>query len=990
MGKHGPPEDKEKRLQPKRSGRSASRGREKLVLREKNENAVVLGGEHFSAANIHGELTSFETILINWKLRDVSQIFPPAISPGVLYGDYDEPWARVSLLKPDRPLMEPREWSLAPQGWVAHRMLEDYVKERQGKLDQNHEMIMVREVLPSDIKAVLKVLSTIEENKELKENFVKSLANQANQLNPKPSAEVRDAECRQTTLPTSGRRTSDAVRDSDEETSEEEEDEEEARVIPSIELGVAECQQVPHSRRGKKRKSDGLCEDEDEDEEPTRLILKRRRRSRPIKHAQDGDLYIKPEPENEEPTISSSTSSPESEQEPRPRKNKDRRRQSTMTQIASGRKPRRGDKEPDFKPVKYARRGKANNDRAQRTLTQMVPRMLGLGGGIMSDEDMDEELGGGGLGNGDVTDVGDEQEDDEGYNNAIVAHLALNGIFQPAEEDSEDEDADYQPVDDVQAPLKKMRRTHRRVSGKENFGPATSAEAKFTARKAGKTWFSLLSTPQRRRIREIPPSQSPSESPLSTQSSPEKATRSSLKERSANTNQPHDTPSKRKQVKFREPPKDPDPPLPPRRRFGSVIQDSDEEEENWSEEEEDAAESHIIGAETQAMIREMDEGPSVGAETQAMIDRIDQACANADEDAALFDKELFEELGAIGRAAGSQYVMQELGEQYLGINLRDDLEELGEPNHREDTEVEEGDRGHVQIKEEPLDEEDQCGPGHNPPSTQAGNVSNQWHYSQDREQQLEANDDKLPAQLHRPSPIPPNHDAEVEQVPSTPIEIKDESEDDEDITITPPQQPSLQDRPDLYSHPSTPHSPRDLDGEPIQVPRSPSLYPETQNTNHSHSSKAELQLQNEYKSYSQYRRAPPSSSMHVAYDGFSYQATPNLNPAPRQLPPQSPTHLSQATTVDGTQPSPRQTPRKAIPQTVRITTTTPHKVPNLQSFVSPVRPPPLVIPSSPPSPNARRVGDISSPVLGRNGCLEIIGESMGDFSIPPLPPWEDE
>jgi hypothetical protein len=118
--------------------------------------------------------------------------------------------------------------------------------------------------------------------------------------------------------------------------------------------------------------------------------------------------------------------------------------------------------------------------------------------------------------------------------------------------------------------------------------------------------------------------------------------------------------------------------------------------------------------------------------------------------------------------------------------------------------------------------------------------------------------------------------------------------------------------------------------------------------------------------------------MHVAPDKFSYHATP-MPPRPET---QLQNYMSQATTVDEVTPRKNRTQRRSA-------NATPRKVASSQPLSSPVKPPPLFIPSSFPSPSRARVEEWSSPVGMRTQDM-FVGGSLEDFSIPLPPPVEDD
>ncbi|KAF2243764.1 hypothetical protein BU26DRAFT_523354 [Trematosphaeria pertusa] len=839
----------------------------------------------------------------------------------------------------------------------------------------------------------------------------------------RPSAEQDEPQKKQMKFLPEKMRRSAAVRDSDEEETDTEmkveEDLEDGGVAIPPEL-EQKGKRTPKTaaRRGKKRSSDMMQEDSEEDDEPVRPTPKRRRESATTKKRRP-PVAAEPESEDEQ---TASPSESEREQDTKHRL----RRQSTMTQIVGGRRPEPGSKEPQFKPAKRSPRtswgGKGSRnkgkDKQQRTLTQMVPGLIPLG--IVSDDDA-EELG----------DPDTEDEDNQAYNDAIVRRLAEQGLFQPGEgegtnaedlshlvhlglipiEDEEaivqhlaehaihspladedhyaatghfayagygddkdgDENANHQ-MQNVAVPTTKKTRASRRVSSQQKPELPATDGAEFVGRKHAKSRFGLLSTPEKRRIFEIASSQSPPESPLSTQNTPQRPDRAPLQERSGNATKVTGIPSKRKQVTFQEPHNEQKSP-PSLRKFASVIRDSEDEEEDILDDEHPDP-GQDVGRETQVLIRGMDNpmvGASIGEETQAMLHSIDQACANAEQDTAWTNRDSSEELGEPGierteesLELGDQQIPQEVGIEANGL-------EPQSPQYHS---------AHPSMTQEPSNEVDVTALliHSSPPSSQKPQPSRS--IGTDRES---ATATSRPSPIEHPNSTPPQDYMEPEDEDSDePMFIGDDSSDDEEEPVpTPPQQSIASLRRDSEADQERPSDQE----QAVQVPRSPSANPETQQ---SHSSKAEQQLQAEYQTYSQYRCGPLPSSMHVAPEtGFSYQATPFPPRAPTQL--QHSGHLSQATTVDPTQPSPKTTPSKSRSQPIVSANTTPHKIPNSQPFVSPHRPPPLFIPSSFPSPSKAGVGEWSSPVLGRkdNGYSQFGGSAnMEDFSIPAPPPVE--
>ncbi|XP_014557596.1 hypothetical protein COCVIDRAFT_25812 [Bipolaris victoriae FI3] len=663
------------------------------------------------------------------------------------------------------------------------------------------------------------------------------------------------------------------------------------------------------------------------------------------------------------------------------------RRQSTMTQLIDGRKPLPGIEEPDFKPVKKTPRlswggksksDKRSKDQKQRTLTQMVSGIRPLE--IMSDDDMDEALN------------SIETEDKEGheYGHAVARRLAQQGLYQTGDNDGaevttekvkedaksllveekehqltvdsqdvagpvlqsveDDCDDSYKPTQFIEAPSRRSGRATRR-------NPATNVlkvgEASSVPRKSGrsaKAPFSLLSTPEKRRVCEIPSSQSPADSPLSTQFTPHKLNQSPLKQCAINaSNKVVETPSKRKQVSFEMPSKSPIPP-PKLRRFESTIQDSEDEDNDAIEE--DAPLPKRARQEFNEDVGLSALGKSVGTDTQAMIDQIDRACAEANDTGDTILPESSPELDSLPVLRVHKEPSPELGDLHK------------QPYSQSEWVIQ---KDHLVYHDEPTRIKQEPG------SPRA----------------------ELPTQTKQLHSTPPILEADVQDnFPSTPMAMPEDSSNKE-ISIKTEPRPSQSDRrPSLHSVLTDMHQSTDLDGEFVQVPRSPSPQHETQE---SHSSKAEKQLQDEWLSYSQYVNAHPSksSSLRVIPDASSYNATPlpPLNTA--QMPLQQPHHHpsgsrpSQATTVDEIT---QRTPRTKRIQNFSSTHTTPHHIASSQPvFISPGKPPPLFIPSSFPSPGKAGAAteEWSSPIVSMTQDAHYRSSqwaSLDNFSIPLPPP----
>lgn len=705
-------------------------------------------------------------------------------------------------------------------------------------------------------------------------------------------------------------------------------------------------------RRGQKRKDDDFQEADDSEEEPATNSSKRRRRTNAPK---------------EEPS-------------------RTLRRQSTMTQLADGRRPSMCADEPEFKPVKRRSRVswsgtggmERERDTKQRTLTQMIPGM-----GRLSKEELDE-----------LSDLDADLEDDEFNKDAVsqtlieqgllevdaISHMSTSGQLsgemkdddsqikggeqrsesaalhtqssvavqsvEPTDEDHDEED--YHPTQFIDAPTLRTRQTPRRVAAEKVSNKLAKPAKSITSK------FSLLSTPERRRIFEIPSSQSPAESVLSTQDSPQILHGPVLRERDMNAIVIAETPSKRRRVTFEEPTIHSAPPAR-LRRFESTIQDSEDEDE--SDLESDAAQQDLVESEEQAV-----PGEFVGADAQAVLNRIDLACASTANDILPDSQESSDAEEPIARREPYQ-PSPELGESWAPLIFDDE------------------------------------GPDFESYQSSRRGANSQSRSSQDAgalsESYVEVEKTNIVSQLDFttqapvlatdiPSTPPTMQPQPDEDLPSTPMVLRDESSDEEEAEPGPsPPGAARRVVPELPS--TLIHQSTDLDGEPIQVPRSPSADRETQ---HSHSSKAEQQLQHEWLSYSQYVhvRAPDSSSMHAAVDAFSYNATPRASKAGAVMPTSRIQH-SQATTVDEV------TPKKNRTQRVISANTTPHRSAKSQPLISPEKPPSLFIPSSFPSPSRAAMEGWSSPVAARTqnmyGSSQVMG-SLEDFSIPLPPPTEDD
>lgn len=658
------------------------------------------------------------------------------------------------------------------------------------------------------------------------------------------------------------------------------------------------------------------------------------------------------------------------------------RRQSTMTQLAEGRRPSSGAEDLDFKRPKRRPRASGtgvgtekDRGRKQRTLTQMIPGMGRLSKEELEElSDLDAELEEDQASNGRVSqflveqgllDIGSDKHEASTHSIGeihmrnvgdqkaeecevqIEAHARPIVMLQSVEDLAEDDgEEDYQPTQFIEAPVRRPRQTPRRTAPRQRLVKSTEAGT------SAKSRFSLLSTPEKHRVFEIPSSQSPTESIMSTQTSPQRSNRPALKERHGNAVVIAETPSKRRQVTFHQPTLKPEPPAH-LRKFESTIQDSEDEEAS-------DLEDGLTESEQRFTTNVTVHGQAVGADTQAILNQIDLACVYAEEDRqhSLEDPE-----GPAARP-GAHEPSPELGESWAPVIYDGDGPEYesyiatntrGEPKPLQDV---------VLASKESL------------PSPHQSNEAHQ--------EGLNDTNISLPTDII-PSTPPMMSLQPDEDLPSTPMVIKDVSSDDEGAELEPtrprtPQRIASQPTSLMMQHTA------DLDGEPVQVPCSPVADLEMQQ---SQSSKAEQQLQNEWLSYSQYvhARAPHSSSMHAAADAFSYNATPRLSRTMAPTASSARVQHSQATTVDEV------TPKKTRTQRVFSTNTTPHRISKSQPFISPDKPPSLFIPSSFPSPSRAAMDGWSSPVAGRTqnlyGSSQVLG-TLEDFSIPLPPPIEDD
>ena len=717
--------------------------------------------------------------------------------------------------------------------------------------------------------------------------------------------------------------------------------EEETDEEPTVQTTTTKTETPVNKRLDKKRKSDGIREESGSEDEPAAASSKRRRRTAPLKEASGRTL----------------------------------RRQSTMTQLADGRRPSFGDDEPDFKPANRRSRvswggSGVERDKKQRTLTQMIPGMGRLSKEELDElRDMDADLEDDGVDNDNVSQALMEQgllevdmfaksydkshsvksQEEEEASLLAAPQPQISAIVPSVEATSGNDDEDYQPTQFIEAPILRIRQTPRRKAAQQQ--PIQT----HGSQKSAHSRFGLLSTPEKRRVLEIPSSQSPAESVLSTQISPQRSTSSVLRERTNNMTTVMETPSKRRQVTFKEPSLQAVPP-PRLRKFESTIQDSENEESDLEQDMEDQ--------DGMDRIHQAVHGQNIGTETQLVLDQIDRACADKDEGQSTRCEFPGKAMEPTVRQRPYQ-PSPELGESWAPVLYDDDGPEIASYRSSRSGAKSQSVRN-VGASSQML------------PVLGNNNAVSQLDLAEDTQARAVVDD--------IPSTPPAMQLRSDEGLPSTPMVLRDDtSEDDEEPELMPTPKPTVQRT--VVNPPSTlVHQPTDLDGEPVQVPRSPSTGRETQQ---SHSSKAEQQLQHEWLSYSQYvhSRAPGSSSMRAVPDAYSYSATPHIPNKGALVSSSARMQHSQATTVD------ELTPKKNRTQRVVSAHTTPHRNSKSQPLVSPEKPPSLFIPRSFPSPSKTAMEGWSSPVAPRTqnvyGSSQFLG-SLEDFSIPLPPPIEDD
>ena len=272
----------------------------------------------------------------------------------------------------------------------------------------------------------------------------------------------------------------------------------------------------------------------------------------------------------------------------------DEKRQQTLTQMIHGVWPTPGYE--DNRKILALKRRRGNmktEEKWQQTLTQMTH---GLTPTLMASDDEDED-----------------ENDDNGYTLAIEQRLAGHSIHKPSNERNP-------PKYPVHQHPRTLEHLHEWMTNQETQAHHLSDHV-ASLRRPTKVKTENPKTPPRRRLLEIPSSQSPPESPLSTQKSTERYSRYPLEERSSNPQGLLESPSKGRIAATSNPAIRklvPQPnkvvkgertsfsPTPLHRNFQSTIQDSDEEEELGSDDEDTDTNNHVIGNEAHAATNQID------------------------------------------------------------------------------------------------------------------------------------------------------------------------------------------------------------------------------------------------------------------------------------------------------------------------------------------------------------------------------------------------
>lgn len=651
------------------------------------------------------------------------------------------------------------------------------------------------------------------------------------------------------------------------------------------------------------------------------------------------------------------------------------RRQSTMTQLVEGRKPLLDVAEPEFRPVNrgprvsWARKARGPvGDRQQRTLTQMIP-----GFGILdvkSDDEVADD-------DNPVSGTEAQEQDSQAYDSAVAHRLAQQGIYSAAGESGEDlivpptKKEEAQPTTDLDEGIGEHSTRDAHLSPQdatsskdmtcpghgESYQPArfiddTTASINLSRHEARKqrrivhrvSHLRIMSSPEKRRARVIPSSQSPAESPLSTQSSPIKMRRSPLEDCSGNSGAALESPLKQKQARFQHASTDR---LPPRslKRFQGTILDSEDEDDDCIED--------LIKADRPP---DPNHSNSIVAQTRAYSIR---ASREDSSNMAVLEPHIEQspELGEL-RAPRSQSQRQ--------LRLLD-----SSPYQNNDVTMVEhmpysndADHAMPSVETRAIHEGESMG--------SAESINTGTHSS---------------TRAQRPRyPSPTVTMLDQNTFPSTPMVLKEDSSEEDHTQPTPLQlDHNPLSRPASTSEQASP----DRDGAAVPNVCSLSLQHQSQG---SPSSKAEQQLQHEWLSYSQYVSVRPatSSSMHVAHDTSSPTEKPTSSHHVTPLPLTLDYQPSQATTLDEVT---QRTPKKMQRDLTKIGASARRRSMSSQPCITPGKPPPLFIPSSFPSPTKARIETWSSPLCGRAQealGLSQIGANLDEFSIPLPPPLEDD
>ncbi|OCL08344.1 hypothetical protein AOQ84DRAFT_407028 [Glonium stellatum] len=181
----------------------------------------------------------------------------------------------------------------------------------------------------------------------------------------------------------------------------------------------------------------------------------------------------------------------------------DEKRQQTLTQMIHGVRPTPSYEDNWNVPAPKRKRGnRTTREKRQQTLTQMTHGLMPIPIGS------------------------DDEDEDDGYALAIEQHLAGHGIYKPAHERSP-------PRSPVRQRPGSIEHLHEWMTDQKTRAHKPSLDHVASSRLPTKAKIENPKTPPRRRVLEVPSSQSP-ESPLSTQKSSECPSQYPLQQRSPN------------------------------------------------------------------------------------------------------------------------------------------------------------------------------------------------------------------------------------------------------------------------------------------------------------------------------------------------------------------------------------------------------------------------------------------------------------------------